>query len=48
VAQIIVKSLERYGVKRVYGLIGTSIVDLLDALRESKLRYISTRTNKSP
>ena len=43
VAQIIVKSLERYGVKRIYGIIGTSIVDSLDAVRESKLRYISTR-----
>ncbi|ABO07884.1 thiamine pyrophosphate-binding protein [Pyrobaculum calidifontis] len=43
VAEAVVKCLEQLGVKRVYGLIGTSILDFVDALRDSKIRYISTR-----
>lgn len=42
-SEIIVRSLEEYGVSRVYGLIGTSVLDLVDALMSSRLRYISTR-----
>jgi len=43
VSELLVRSLEEYGVLRVYGLIGTSILDLMDALRASKIRYVSTR-----
>ncbi|MEM3638216.1 MAG: thiamine pyrophosphate-binding protein [Conexivisphaerales archaeon] len=43
VSKLIVSSLSRLGVARVYGLIGVSILDLLDAFRESSIRYISTR-----
>ncbi len=43
VAQVVVKCLEQLGVKRIYGLIGTSILDFIDAVRDSGLRYISTR-----
>jgi acetolactate synthase-1/2/3 large subunit len=42
-AQAIIKSLQQFGVKRVYGLIGTSILDLVDATMDSGIRYISTR-----
>ncbi len=43
VAQATVACLEQLGVSRAYGLIGTSILDLVDATKESKIRYISTR-----
>lgn len=43
VSQLLVKSLEAYGVERAYGLVGTSILDLMDALYASKIRYVSTR-----
>lgn len=43
VSELLVASLETYGVKRIYGLAGTSILDLMDALSRSKIRYISTR-----
>ncbi len=43
VAQVVVSCLEQLGVKRIYGLIGTSILDFVDAVRDSKIRYISTR-----
>ena len=43
VSEVVVRSLEEYGVRRVYGLIGTSILDLIDATKSSKLRYVSTR-----
>lgn len=43
VAEAVVKCLEQLGVKRAYGLIGTSILDLIDALKDSGIRYISTR-----
>lgn len=43
VAQRIVSSLEQLGVKNVYGLIGVSVLDLLDSLKDSDIRYISTR-----
>ena len=43
VAHAIVESLERLGVRRAYGLIGTSILDLVDATKDSKIRYLSTR-----
>jgi len=43
VSELVVRSLEEYGVQRVYGLIGTSILDLVDALGASRLRYVSTR-----
>jgi acetolactate synthase-1/2/3 large subunit len=43
VAQAVVNCLEQLGVKRIYGLIGTSILDFIDALRDSRIRYVSTR-----
>jgi len=43
VAQGIVGCLEQFGVNRAYGLIGTSILDLVDATKDSRIRYISTR-----
>jgi acetolactate synthase-1/2/3 large subunit len=43
VSELLVRSLEAYGVKRAYGLIGTSVLDLIDALSSSKIRYVSTR-----
>jgi len=43
VSELLVRSLESYGVKRAYGLVGTSILELMDALSSSKIRYISTR-----
>ncbi|HXX72454.1 MAG TPA: thiamine pyrophosphate-binding protein, partial [Candidatus Acidoferrales bacterium] len=43
VAQAVVGCLEKLGVRRAYGLIGTSILDLVDATKDSKIRYVSTR-----
>ena len=43
VSELLVRSLEGYGVKRAYGLVGTSILELMDALGASKIRYVSTR-----
>jgi len=43
VAEVVVACLRHLGVKRVYGLIGTSILDFIDALRDSGIRYLSTR-----
>lgn len=43
VAQAAVWCLEQLGVKRIYGLIGTSILDFVDAVKDSRIRYISTR-----
>lgn len=43
VSELLVSSLESYGVKRAYGLIGTSVLDLMDALSRSGIRYVSTR-----
>ncbi len=47
VAGQIVADLEKHGVSRVYGLIGTSILDFVDALNDSKIHYISTRQDQS-
>ena len=43
VSELLVRSLESYGVSRAYGLVGTSILELMDALYGSKIRYVSTR-----
>jgi acetolactate synthase-1/2/3 large subunit len=43
VAEVIVACLRQLGVKRIYGLIGTSILDFIDALKDSGIRYVSTR-----
>jgi len=43
VAEVIVVCLRQLGVKRIYGLIGTSILDFIDALKDSGIRYVSTR-----
>jgi acetolactate synthase-1/2/3 large subunit len=43
VSEIVVRSLEDYQVRRVYGLIGTSILELIDATKASRIRYVSTR-----
>ncbi len=44
-AEYITEYLSRIGVRRVYGIIGTSIVDFVDALYSAreKIRYVSTR-----
>ena len=47
VATLIVKYLELKWVQRVYGLIGTSVLDLVDALKDSSIRYVSTRLDQS-
>jgi acetolactate synthase I/II/III large subunit len=46
-AEQIVADLEKRGVARAYGLIGTSILDFVDALNDSKVSYISTRQDQS-
>jgi acetolactate synthase-1/2/3 large subunit len=43
VSELLVRSLESYGVTRAYGLVGTSVLDLMDALSSSRIRYVSTR-----
>jgi len=45
VAKGMVEGLFRFGVKRVYGIIGTSILDFIDALYDfkGKIRYVTTR-----
>jgi len=43
VAEVVMACLKQLGVKRLYGLIGTSILDFIDALRDSGIRYVSTR-----
>jgi len=43
VAHAVVERLEELGVRHAYGLIGTSILDLVDATKDTKIRYISTR-----
>jgi len=43
VSSAVVGCLEKFGVRRAYGLIGTSILDLVDATKDTKIRYISTR-----
>jgi acetolactate synthase-1/2/3 large subunit len=43
VSDLLVRSLESYGVKRAYGLVGTSILELMDSLYGSKIHYVSTR-----
>ena len=43
VSELLVRSLESYGVKRAYGLVGTSVLELMDALNGSGIRYVSTR-----
>ena len=43
VSELLVRSLESYGVKRTYGLVGTSVLELMDALSSGKVRYVSTR-----
>ncbi|MHB8567770.1 MAG: thiamine pyrophosphate-binding protein [Nitrososphaerales archaeon] len=48
VAAAVVMSLEDRGVSRVYGLIGTSILDFIDSLADSKkIRYVSTRHDQA-
>jgi thiamine pyrophosphate-dependent acetolactate synthase large subunit-like protein len=32
VSEVLVRSLESYGVSRAYGLVGTSILELMDAM----------------
>lgn len=43
VSELLVRSFESYGVERAYGLVGTSVLELMDALSSSKIRYVSTR-----
>lgn len=45
VAEAVAECLKKFGVKRVYGLIGTSILDFIDALYDYRedIRFITTR-----
>ena len=43
VSEVLVRSLESYGVTRAFGLVGTSILEVMDALSTSRIRYVSTR-----
>ena len=43
VSELLVRSFESYGVTRAFGLVGTSIIELMDALSSSRIRYVSTR-----
>jgi acetolactate synthase-1/2/3 large subunit len=43
VADLVVRSLESYGTKRAYGLVGTSVLEVMDSLKGSRIRYVSTR-----
>jgi acetolactate synthase-1/2/3 large subunit len=43
VSELLVRSLESYGVTKAFGLVGTSIIELMDALSSSRIRYVSTR-----
>lgn len=43
VAELMVKCLENEGVKVIFGLPGEENLDLMDALRDSKIRFIQTR-----
>ncbi|HKW04732.1 MAG TPA: thiamine pyrophosphate-binding protein, partial [Nitrososphaerales archaeon] len=47
VAELFVFRLRQFGVERIYGLIGTSIIDLIDSIGESRIRYISTRHDQA-
>jgi len=44
-AHAVADCLEKFGVKRVYGIIGTSVVDFVDALYDfrEEIRYVSCR-----
>lgn len=44
VAEVVAKTLSDFGVTRVYGIIGTSLIDFIDALYDYReIRYISCR-----
>lgn len=43
VSELISESLQSYGVKRIYGLIGTSILEIIDSLKDKNIQYVSTR-----
>jgi acetolactate synthase I/II/III large subunit len=43
VAEVTVRTLKQNGVERIYGLIGTSILDLVDAIKDSGIKYVSAR-----
>ena len=43
VSELLVRSLESYGVTRAFGLVGTPVLELMDALSSSRIRYVSTR-----
>jgi acetolactate synthase-1/2/3 large subunit len=47
VAQLTVEKMKHFGVARIYGLIGTSILDLVDAIADSGIRYVSTRHDQA-
>ena len=40
---VVVTCLKQLGAKRVYGLIGTTILDFVNASKDSGIRYVSTR-----
>ncbi len=43
VSQLAVRCLEKLGVERVYGIVGSSVLDFIDELGNSDIRYISCR-----
>lgn len=47
VAELFVFRLRQFGVERIYGLIGTSVIDLIDSIGESGIKYISTRHDQA-
>lgn len=46
--EYLVRFLKAIGVKRVYGIIGTSVVDFVDSLYEykSEIQYVSVRQDR--
>ena len=47
VAFQLVKFLEARGVENIFGLCGHTVIGFRDALKESKIRYISAATSRS-
>ncbi|MFA7119616.1 MAG: thiamine pyrophosphate-binding protein, partial [Sphaerochaetaceae bacterium] len=43
VAQLLVKCLEKEGVKYIFGIPGEEVLDIMDALQESSIQFITVR-----
>lgn len=46
-AQMLVESLEKLGVKRIYGVVGDSLNPIVDAVRSSSLEWIHVRNEEA-